>query len=88
MRCRDGVNTGEASVGVLGTGTGRTYSVIGDAVNLGARIEGLAPVGGVAITAECARRLAGATTEPLGSITVKGRTEPVDVVLLRALPPD
>ena len=86
-RFRAGVNTGEASVGVLGTGSGRTYSVIGDAVNLGARIEGLAPVGGVAITAGCAHELWGATTEPLGTITVKGRTEPVEVVLLLGLPP-
>jgi class 3 adenylate cyclase len=86
-RFRAGVHTGEASVGVLGTGSGRTYSVIGDTVNLGARIEGLAPVGGVAITADCANALWGATTEPLGAITVKGRTEPVDVVLLLSLPP-
>jgi class 3 adenylate cyclase len=86
-RFRVGVNTGEASVGVLGTGTGRTYSVIGDAVNLGARIEGLAPVGGVALPAEQARLLWGATTEPLGTVTVKGRAEPVEVVHLRALPP-
>jgi adenylate cyclase len=86
-RFRAGVHTGEASVGVLGTGSGRTYSVVGDTVNLGARIEGLAPVGGVAITAECADALWGAQTEPLGSVTVKGRAEPVDVVLLRSLPP-
>ena len=86
-RFRAGVHTGEASVGVLGTGSGRTYSVIGDTVNLGARIEGLAPVGGVAITANCANALWGATTEPLGAVTVKGRTEPVEVVLLLSLPP-
>jgi class 3 adenylate cyclase len=86
-RFRAGVNTGEASVGVLGTGSGRTYSVIGDTVNLGARIEGLAPVGGVAITADCANALWGATIEPLGAITVKGRAAPVEVVLLRSLPP-
>jgi adenylate cyclase len=86
-RFRVGVHTGEASVGVLGTGTGRTYSVIGDTVNLGARIEGLAPVGGVAISAETARSLAGATTERLGTVEVKGRAEPVEVLLLRELPP-
>ena len=54
-RFRAGVHTGEASVGVLGTGSGRTYSAIGDTVNLGSRIEGLAPAGGVAISAETAR---------------------------------
>ena len=72
-RFRVGVHTGEATVGVLGSGSGRTYSVIGDTVNLGARIEGLAPVGGVAISAETARGLAGAKTERLGTVEVKGR---------------
>ena len=86
-RFRAGVNTGEASVGVLGTGTGRTYSVVGDTVNLGSRIEGLAPAGGVAISAETARGLWGATTEELGTVTVKGRAEPVEVLLLVSLPP-
>jgi adenylate cyclase len=86
-RFRAGVHTGEASVGVLGTGSGRTYSVVGDTVNLGSRSEGLAPAGGVAISAEIARVLSGAKTEPLGTVTVKGRAEPVEVLLLVSLPP-
>jgi class 3 adenylate cyclase len=86
-RFRAGLNSGEASVGVLGTGGGRTYSAIGDAVNLGSRIEGLAPAGGVAISAETARQVWGARTEPLGTVTVKGREEPVEVLLLLGLPP-
>ena len=86
-RFRAGLNSGQASVGVLGTGSGRTYSAIGDTVNLGSRIEGLAPAGGVAISAETARGLWGATTESLGTVTVKGREEPVEVLLLVSLPP-
>jgi adenylate cyclase len=86
-RFRVGLHTGEVAVGVLGTGSGRTYSAIGDTVNLGARIEGLAPAGGVAISAETARQLWGARTEPLGTVTVKGREEPVEVLLLLGLPP-
>jgi adenylate cyclase len=86
-RFRAGVNTGEASVGVLGSGSGRTYSAIGDTVNLGSRIEGLAPAGGVAISAETAARLWGAVTEPLGTVQVKGREAPVEVLLLLKLPP-
>jgi len=39
-RFRAGLNSGVASVGLLGSGGGRTYSVIGDTVNLAARIEG------------------------------------------------
>ena len=86
-RFRAGLNSGEASVGVLGTGSGRTYSAIGDTVNLGSRIEGLAPAGGVAISAETASQLWGAETEPLGTVQVKGRDEPVEILLLRRLPP-
>ena len=87
-RFRVGLNSGEASVGVLGTGSGRTYSAVGDTVNLGSRIEGLAPAGGVAISAETARRLLGAETEPLVTMQVKGRDEPVEVLLLKRVPPD
>jgi adenylate cyclase len=86
-RFRAGLNTGAASVGVLGTGSGRTYSAIGDTVNLGSRIEGLAPAGGVAISAETAKMLSGAVTEPLGTVQVKGREEPVEILLLKSLPP-
>ena len=71
-RFRAGVNTGEASVGVLGSGSGRTYSTIGDAVNVASRIEGLAPAGGVAISAATAAMLLGAQTEPIGTVSVKG----------------
>ncbi len=85
-RFRAGLNTGDASVGVLGSGRGRTYSVIGDTVNLAARIEGLAPAGGVAISAETASRLDDAKTEPLGDVQVKGREASVSVHLLLSLP--
>ena len=78
-RFRVGINTGEVALSVLGTTGGRTHTVIGDAVNLAARLEALAPVGGVAIGPETAARLEGATIEPLGRITVKGKAEPVEV---------
>jgi adenylate cyclase len=77
-RFRVGVNTGEAAVGVIGTAGGRTHTVIGDAVNLASRLEGKAPVGGVAIGAETARRLPHARTEPLGMVELKGKAEPVE----------
>jgi adenylate cyclase len=81
-RFRVGVNTGEAAVGLLGTAGGRTFTAIGDTVNLAARLEGAAPAGGVLIGAETARRLPAARTVPMGSIQVKGKDEAVEVYRL------
>src|SRR4051794_4189057 len=81
-RFRVGVNTGEAMVGVLGAEGGRGYTVIGDAVNVAARLEASAPLGRVAIGGETLRRLPRARTEALGPIRVKGKAEPVDAYVL------
>jgi adenylate cyclase len=78
-RFRVGVNSGSAYVGLLGTAGGRTFTAIGDAVNLAARLEGLAPVGGVALGPDTVDRVPHLQTEPLGRVTVKGREEAVDV---------
>ncbi len=56
-RFRVGVNTGVVAMSLLGTAGGRTHTAIGDTVNLAARLEAEAPVGGVAIGKETARRL-------------------------------
>jgi class 3 adenylate cyclase len=87
-RFRVGVNSGEALVGVLGAAGGRSYTVIGDAVNSASRLESSAPVGEVAISAVTLRALSGARTRALGAIKVKGRQEPLDAYVLEALPPD
>ncbi len=84
-RFRAGVNSGEAMVGVVGAEGGRSYTVIGDAVNLAARLEALAPVGGVAIGGQTLRALADAQVESLGSVAVKGKAEPVEAFLLRSV---
>jgi class 3 adenylate cyclase len=84
-RFRIGVNTGEAMVGVVGTGGGRSYTAIGDAVNVASRLESEAPVGGIAIGAETMRRLTAPRVERLGDLRVKGKREPVEAYLLVAL---
>jgi adenylate cyclase len=81
-RFRVGVNSGPAYVGLLGTAGGRTFTVIGDAVNLAARIEGLAPVGGIALGPDTVGQLPHLDTEFMGRVAVKGRDEPVDVYRL------
>jgi adenylate cyclase len=84
-RFRVGVNTGEAMVGVLGAAGGKSYTVIGDAVNVAARLEASAPLGRVAIGHETLRRLPRAQTEALGPIRVKGKADPVDAYVLSAV---
>src|SRR5699024_838497 len=66
-RFRVGVNTGPVAVSVLGTGGGRTHTIVGDTVNTAARIEAGAPVGGVAVGPGTLAALPGsARTERLG----------------------
>jgi class 3 adenylate cyclase len=84
-RFRVGINSGPVTVSVLGTGGGRTHTVIGDTVNTASRIEGRAPAGGVAIGPGTAARLSGARVAPLGRLDLKGKSEPVTAFLLEAL---
>ncbi len=81
-RFRIGINTGASTVGVLGTTGGRTYTAIGDTVNLASRLESAAPVGHVLVGSETARRLRGARIEPVGPIMVKGKAESVEAFRL------
>ncbi|NIK60086.1 adenylate/guanylate cyclase domain-containing protein [Kribbella shirazensis] len=76
---RVGINSGVASVSLLGTEGGRTHTVIGDTVNVASRIEGKAPGGGVAIGPATKALLPQARTESLGLLSLKGKAEPVEV---------
>jgi class 3 adenylate cyclase len=81
-RFRAAVNTGEVLVGVLGAESGRSYTVIGDTVNLAARLESQAPPGRVVIGGNTLRALPGTRVEALEAIRVKGRSDPVDAYLV------
>lgn len=84
---RIGVNSGAAIVRELGGHGHVAYSVVGDSVNVGARLEAHAPVGGVLIGAETYRRLPdGAVAEPIGGLRVKGKDAAVDAFVLHAMP--
>jgi class 3 adenylate cyclase len=87
-RFRAGINSGPVALSLLGSAGGRTHTVIGDVVNVAARLEGRAPVGGVAVSAATLRMLPGAQVEPLGALELKGRAEPVDAFALLSLPDD
>jgi len=82
---RVGINSGQVSVSLLGTGGGRTHTIVGDAVNIASRIEGSAPIGRVAIGPDTKALLPDAVTTPLGELHLKGRQEPLEVHLLTSL---
>jgi adenylate cyclase len=75
-----GVSAGEAVAGTVGTEDRMEYTVIGDSVNLAARLESNAKPGQILIshrTYERVRDLVDA--RPLGRIRVKGKEEEVEV---------
>jgi adenylate cyclase len=84
-RFRVGINSGPVSVSLLGTGGGRTHTIIGDTVNIASRIEGAAPPGGVAIGPDTKALLPDAVTTPLGEMQLKGKREPLQVHVLTSL---
>ena len=59
--------------------------MIGDTVNVAARLEEMAPVGEVAIGAATLRALSGAQVSPLGQLEVRGRREAIEAWRLEAI---
>lgn len=78
-----GVNSGEMIAGNIGSSSIMSYTVIGDNVNLAARLESLNKdyATRIIISGATRQRLQGQfETRPLGDVVVKGKTQPVAIV--------
>jgi adenylate cyclase len=81
-----GVHTGEATCGVVGAEGRLEYTIIGDTVNLAARLESTTKEKGVPIViSDATAALLGVdyVTEPLGDVMVKGKTLSTHVLTVR-----
>jgi len=87
LSVRIGVNTGPMTCGLLGTPERLVYTVIGDEVNLAARLEALNKTYGTRIiVSERTREASGPDRfafEPIGDVRVRGRSRPTPVYKLR-----
>jgi adenylate cyclase len=82
-----GLNTGPMSVGNMGSDLRRAYTVIGDAVNLAARLQDLTRLYGVDLVASQAtveRSATGHAWQELDRVRVKGKHQAVTVYTVRA----
>jgi adenylate cyclase len=86
-RMRIGINSGEVVMREIGGPGHVAYTILGDTVNTGARLESLAPPGGVLIGAETYAQLPStAVVEERRGLRVKGKDGALTAFVLIAVP--
>ncbi|MEM6989163.1 MAG: adenylate/guanylate cyclase domain-containing protein [Myxococcota bacterium] len=81
-----GINVGDVVFGAMGARSRMDFTVIGDAVNLGARLCSAAAPGQVVVSSavvHSAGELPACTYVPLDPVSVKGKREPIDIFEVR-----
>lgn len=86
VRVGAGVHTGAAFVGTVGSGDKLDFTALGDTVNVAARLGSDAEAGELLVSATAWRAAGREGDEERREMTVKGRSEPLDVVVVRAEP--
>jgi class 3 adenylate cyclase/tetratricopeptide (TPR) repeat protein len=80
LEVRIGINTGEVVLRMIHTGGHTEYTPVGHAANLAARMQSVAPAGGIVISEETRHLVEGYfELRDLGPTEVKGISEPINV---------
>lgn len=83
LKLRIGLNTGEVLAGYVGGGVHKSYTVMGDAVNVAERLEANCAAGRVLVSATTQRCIASRfVVERAGTLEVKGRHQAVETFYL------